>query len=133
MSLQLNGVVCSALVMVAIHYGLGRHYADIESEYNKIQAFKYTIIAPCFSVVCTTVGKLSIVMFLLRLMGRTATSLKKWTLYILAVVCVIWNAVAIGGIIGLCQPIARVWDASIPGTCLPVSFQVYSGLSDTGL
>ncbi|PYI20414.1 hypothetical protein BO99DRAFT_442240 [Aspergillus violaceofuscus CBS 115571] len=124
-----NALVCSSLVQVGIKYGLGKHLTDIADEEARIQAFKYTVIAPNFSVISTTTGKISVVIFLLRLMGQAATPSKRWFLYALTIVSIIWNTLAIVAIIGFCRPAERIWRPETPGKCFSLGFQLVLGIS----
>lgn len=78
-----NAPVCPSLVQVAVSYGLGRHLSDIPDAYWQVQAIKYTVIAPNFSVISTTTGKMGVTIFLLRLMGQAASAPRRWFLYIM--------------------------------------------------
>ncbi|PYI36778.1 hypothetical protein BP00DRAFT_385678 [Aspergillus indologenus CBS 114.80] len=124
-----NALVCSSLVQVGIKYGLGKHLTDIADEEARIQAFKYTVIAPNFSVISTTTGKISVVIFLLRLMGQAATPSKRWFLYALTIVSIIWNTLAIVAIIGFCRPAEKIWRPETPGNCFSLGFQLVLGIS----
>lgn len=124
-----SAVVCSALAQVGVYYGLGRHINEIHNPDWRMKAFKYTVIAPNFSVVSTTSGKISVTVFLLRLMGQAATAPRRWFLYILMVLCVLWNILAIIAIIGFCRPAARIWNPKVPGKCFSLRFQLIAGTS----
>ncbi|PYH85721.1 hypothetical protein BO82DRAFT_274728 [Aspergillus uvarum CBS 121591] len=124
-----NALVCSGLVQVGIKYGLGKHLTDIADEEARIQAFKYTVIAPKFSVISTTTGKISVVIFLLRLMGQAATPSKRWFLYALTIVSIIWDTLAIVAIIGFCRPAEQIWRPETPGKCFSLGFQLVLGFS----
>ena len=124
-----NALVCSSLVQVAISYGLGRHLSDIPDGNRQIQAIKYTVIAPNFSVVSTTTGKMSVTIFLLRLMGQSASAARRWFLYIMMAVSVAWNVLAIVIIIGFCRPPERIWNPKVDGSCFSLNFQLVAGTS----
>lgn len=124
---QLSALVCSALVQVGIHYGLGQHLMEISNEYDRIEAFKYTVIAPNFSIVSTTTGKISVVIFLLRLMGQAATKPKKYFLYGLTVLSIILNTMCIIILIGFCIPAKKIWIPSTPGHCMSLQTQLVIG------
>ncbi|RDW74244.1 uncharacterized protein DSM5745_06906 [Aspergillus mulundensis] len=51
----LSAIVCSALAQVAVYYGLGMHTSDISDPDHRVQAAKYTVIAPNFSVVMVSI------------------------------------------------------------------------------
>lgn len=125
----LSALVCSGLVQVAVNYGLGRHANEITDPYRQMQAFKYTVIAPNFSIVSTTTGKISATIFLLRLMGQSATLARRWFLYILMVLSVAWNTLCIIAIIGFCRPAERIWNPKAEGSCFSLQFQLVAGTS----
>lgn len=125
----MSALTCSALAQVAIKYGLGMHFLDIESPSDRINAFKYTIIAPCFSVVSTTTGKISVVLFLLRVLGRTASKAQKYFLYILTIVSIILNTLCIVVLAGFCIPAERIWNPHVPGHCMSLLTQLVIGLT----
>ncbi|GKZ22952.1 hypothetical protein AbraCBS73388_009138 [Aspergillus brasiliensis] len=125
----LSAIVCSGLAQTGVHYGLGKHMADIPNAEWKIEAFKYTVIAPNFSMVSTTTGKLSVAVFLLRLMGKTASPAKRWFLYIFSVISIAWNVLAIVAIMGYCRPAEKIWRPEVPGSCFSLKFQLIAGIS----
>ncbi|OJK01448.1 hypothetical protein ASPACDRAFT_1854822 [Aspergillus aculeatus ATCC 16872] len=129
-----NALVCSGLLQVGMRYGLGKHSRDIADREARIQAFKYTVIAPNFSVISTTTGKISVVIFLLRLMGQAATPSKRWFLYVLTIVSIIWNTLAIVAIIGFCRPAEKIWRPETPGECFNLGFQLpFNAFADLAL
>ncbi|KAH8429171.1 uncharacterized protein LDX57_006840 [Aspergillus melleus] len=122
-----SALVCSALVQVGVSYGLGLHATDITNPEAKIQAFKYTVIAPNFSMVSTTTGKISVVIFLLRLMGPTASAWRRWFLYILTVISIGMNILAVIVVIGFCRPAEKIWRPETPGSCFSLQLQLVAG------
>ncbi|KAI9046000.1 uncharacterized protein KD926_005945 [Aspergillus affinis] len=123
----ISALVCSALVQVGVSYGLGMHATDITDPEAKIQAFKYTVIAPNFSMVSTTTGKISVVIFLLRLMGPTASAWRRWFLYILTVVSIGMNILAVIVVMGFCRPAEKIWRPETPGSCFSLQLQLVAG------
>ncbi|KGO73073.1 hypothetical protein PITC_098110 [Penicillium italicum] len=124
-----NALVCSSLVQVAVSYGLGRHLSDIPDVDRQVQAIKYTVIAPNFSVLSTTTGKISVTIFLLRLMGQAASAPRRWFLYIIMAVSIAWNVLAIVVIIGFCRPPERIWNSKVDGSCFSLNLQLVAGTS----
>ena len=105
------------------------HADDIASVDDQVNATKYTVIAPNFSVVSTTTGKISVAIFLLRLMGQSAKTWQCWFLYILTMVSVAWNILAIVVIIGFCRPPKKIWLPETPGSCFSLQLQLVGGTS----
>lgn len=127
-SLKSSALVCSSLVAVGIKYGLGVHYEAIPDAGDRINAFKYTILAPNFSVISTTTGKISVVLFLLRVMGQAATKLQRRFLYVVTVISVIVNIMCIVILIGFCVPAESIWNPSVPGHCMGLMTQLVIAL-----
>ncbi|RAK99541.1 uncharacterized protein BO80DRAFT_323005, partial [Aspergillus ibericus CBS 121593] len=125
----LSAIVCSGLAQTGVHYGLGKHMSDIPNAEWRIEAYKYTVIAPNFSMVSTTTGKLSVAVFLLRLMGQAATPAKRWFLYIFSLISIAWNVLAFVAIMGFCRPPEKIWRPEVPGSCFSVEFQLVAGIS----
>ncbi|KAL4913953.1 hypothetical protein BDW62DRAFT_205105 [Aspergillus aurantiobrunneus] len=124
-----TALVCSSLAQVAVSFGLGKHIDDITDPSDQINALKYTTIAPNFSVVSTTTGKISVVIFLLRLMGQSANIWQRWFLYVLTVVSIAWNIVAIIVIIGFCRPAEKIWKPDTEGSCFSLNVQLVGSTS----
>ncbi|KAL4780574.1 hypothetical protein BJX76DRAFT_364175 [Aspergillus varians] len=124
-----SALVCSSLAQVAVSYGLGIHTDDIASVDDRVNAAKYTVIAPNFSVVSTTTGKISVAIFLLRLIGQSAKTWQRWFLYILTMVSIAWNVFAIIVIIGFCRPPEKIWLPETPGSCFSLQLQLVGGTS----
>jgi hypothetical protein len=124
---QANALVCSTLVEVGIDYGLGRRTNDIPDAEDRVQAANYTVIAPNFSIDSTTTGKLSVAVFLLRLMGPSATTAQRWSLYILTVISIILNTLAVIAVAGFCRPAEKIWRPEVDGSCFPPMYQLILG------
>ncbi|RWA09267.1 hypothetical protein EKO27_g5828 [Xylaria grammica] len=115
---SLSAIVCSSLVTVGVTYGIGRHRDDIKNPSDLSEAIKYTIVSPAFSIVSSTSSKISILIFLVRLMGVTA---KRWHLIFLWGLCavlIILNVIAIVVIVRFCDPPHKQWQPWVPGTCI---------------
>jgi hypothetical protein len=103
------------------------HLDDITNDYDREQALKYTFIAPAPSIVSSTAGKISMVFFLLRLLGTSAERWQKWFLFSVTFIMIGLNIFAIGFILGNCQPVEKSWKPMLPGKCLPAGFLNYGG------
>lgn len=104
------------------------HLLEILNQDDRTIAFKYTIIAPKFSVMNTTAGKISVVLFLLRLMGQAVTKTKRTFLYVSTIVSIIVNVMYIVVLMGLCIPAEKIWNSSTPGHCMSLMTQLAIGL-----
>ena len=109
------------------------HLLEIPNPEDRIKAFKYTVIAPNFSVVSTTTGKISIVIFLLRLLGPASTSFQRWFLYALTFVSICMNILAIVVIMGFCIPAEKIWRPETPGSCMSPTLQLVAGMAQASM
>ncbi|MCJ1365840.1 hypothetical protein MMC16_004965 [Acarospora aff. strigata] len=73
-------------------------------------------------------GKLSIVVFLLRVMGQAKTRAKTWFLYGISIVQIILNIEAIIVVMGFCVPAQKIWNPKIEGWCMSPTSQEIGGL-----
>ncbi|KAI1751275.1 hypothetical protein F4782DRAFT_187969 [Xylaria castorea] len=122
---SLSALVCSSLVVVGASYGLGKQEAEIGNPHDRSEAIKYTILAPTFSIISSTSSKISILIFLIRLMGMSA---KRWHIYFLWGLCallVTFNSIAILLIVRFCDPPQKQWKPWLPGKCLDPEVQQY--------
>ncbi|PSN70584.1 hypothetical protein BS50DRAFT_486793 [Corynespora cassiicola Philippines] len=122
-----SGVACAALVSAGVKYGFGLHLLDIKSDHDREQALKYTFIAPAISIVASTAGKISMVFFLIRLLGSSAKAIHRWILYTVTFIMVGLNIFIIGVLLGNCTPMEKTWKPATPGKCLPSGYLEYGG------
>lgn len=73
--------------------------------------------------VSTTAGKLSVALFLLRVMGQTATKVHRWFLYVLSFISIVVNVLCIIAVIGFCIPPESIWNPHVPGRCMGLMTQ----------
>lgn len=87
----------------------------------------FTYVAPSVSIVAATFGKVSMVLFLVRLLGPSARRRHLWFLYSVTFVMIGLNAFAMGILLGGCSPMQKAWIPTTPGTCInPLMFE-YGG------
>ncbi|KAL4740281.1 hypothetical protein BDV11DRAFT_204471 [Aspergillus similis] len=126
-----NAIICSALTQIAVSHGLGKHEADILDASDRINAAKYTTIAPNFSVLSSVTGKISVVIFLLRLLTLSAKPWQRWFLHSLTLASVLWNIIGVIAIIGYCRPARKIWLPETEGSCMSPKFQLVAGISQS--
>lgn len=117
----------TALVSAGVSHGYGLHLADIQNPYDREKALMYTYVAPAVSIVAATFGKVSMVLFLVRLLGYSAKKRHLWFLYSVTFVVVGLNAFAMGILLGGCSPMQKSWIPTIPGTCISPKYFEYGG------
>jgi hypothetical protein len=117
----------TAMVSTGVHHGYGRHLENIEDPHNHEQALMYTYVTPSISIVASIFGKVSMVLFLVRMMGHSAKSRHLWFLYLVTFVMVGLNIFAIGISLGGCFPMEKAWIPSLSGTCINPDMLEYGG------
>ncbi|DAA78147.1 TPA_exp: Integral membrane protein [Trichophyton benhamiae CBS 112371] len=107
-------VVNAAMVTTSIAHGTGRHQFYLTKE-QAMQADKYNWISQGFHVASTNWAKVSIMLFLLRIIGHATRQAPYFYggMVFLSVV----NFVCIFTIYGQCMPVESLWDHSIKGKC----------------
>jgi hypothetical protein len=117
----------AALSIASTHFGIGQHISTLSAD-QIVEALKIWIIASALGPVSIATSKSSFALTLLRL----ATA--RWHVVLLWFVLVTTNlSLCICGILVLarCTPIERIWDFSVPGTCVDAAqllrFAVFSG------
>jgi hypothetical protein len=125
--LQIAGTVMTVLVSTGVHHGYGLHLEDIQGSQDREQALMYTYLAPSISIVASTFGKVSMVLFLVRILGNSAKQLHLWFLYSVTFVMIGLNIFAIGILLGGCSPMQRAWIPNLPGTCINPNMLEYGG------
>lgn len=126
--MQMSAVACTTLITLGTYYGLGRSKYTIDNPSDLSDAIKYTTIASTMSVVSTSFGKLSALIFLVRLMGIAAP---RWHIVAAWAVCGILVAMNVWGFfitIGYCYPAAKQWNPAIEGWCMDPKLRYDSDL-----
>ncbi|QKX55412.1 uncharacterized protein TRUGW13939_02505 [Talaromyces rugulosus] len=113
-----GAIVTTALVTLSTTYGFGLHFDAIDSAANKSLATKYTLIPPAISLLSAGAAKISIVIFLMRILGSSAKLPYKLILYIPTIIMIGANIFAMVVLLGYCTPPQKAWNPSIPGHCM---------------
>ena len=114
--------MAAATEIQAVSLGLGRHayYLTVD---QKIGAGEYEAISSAFSIMSLCFGKVSICLSLLRILQGAGWRKLKLALYITITVVSIVNTVVTIMTLVECHPIAKIWNPSIPGSCLNIDVQ----------
>jgi hypothetical protein len=116
-----------ALVSAAITHGYGMHLVDIGDPLDHEQALMLTYVAPTISILASTLGKLSMVLFLVRPLGQLARRIHLWLLYSVAAVMIGANIFTVGLLLGGCMPMEKSWRPEIAGSCVNPTVFDYVG------
>ncbi|KAF4630698.1 hypothetical protein G7Y89_g7435 [Cudoniella acicularis] len=105
--------------------GLGHHFKSLSHDnivaYSK--DFFATVILYNISI---TLTKVSILLLYIRIFGTTKL---RNVCYVMFVIIIMYGAWLLGSSIFCCVPVARFWDRSIPGKCLPPKLLTYLNAS----
>lgn len=69
-------------------------------------------------------AKISICLFLLRLLGDAVAKKRKWFLYILITILFLYNSLDIITLFIQCRPAGKIWNKAIQGSCWNPDVQV---------
>ncbi|RDW64448.1 uncharacterized protein DSM5745_09859 [Aspergillus mulundensis] len=115
-------LINTVLVTISVEYGTGRHASDL-TENQRIQSMKYQVLSAGFHVMSTNWGKVSVALFLIRIISEVKNH--KRGMYALIGVMSAINLGAVITIYAQCQPTAVIWDHRLAGpeACWPPGTQ----------
>ncbi|WYZ40849.1 hypothetical protein EsH8_IV_001190 [Colletotrichum jinshuiense] len=107
----------SAFSIAGVHYGTGKHFADIEREniHKALECWWYCYLFYSLSMI---VSKMSIAFFLLRI---TSQRLHVWIIYVAMLFTVLSGLVFFFVALFQCQPLSFFWNKDQEGTCIDVN------------
>ena len=120
-----------ALVSAAITHGYGMHLVYIEDPLDREQALMLTYVAPTISILASTLGKLSMVLFMVRLLRQLARRYHLWLLYSVAAVMIGANIFTVGLLLGGCMPMEKSWRPEAAGSCINPAVFKYVGVTQS--
>lgn len=98
-----------------ISLGYGRHTYYVEQ--YLVEQIKFDTLVTVFVVIASCLSKISICIFILRLLGKAAVKMGKWFLYILVLIISVANLVDVISLLVQCRPTAKIWNRKLDGTC----------------
>jgi len=101
---------------VEVSFGYGRHEYYLTPK-QQIESTKYNILATVAVVLGPCLAKISICLFLLRLLGDAVAKKRKFFLYVLMLVLFVYNVVDIITILVQCRPTSKIWNRKAQGSC----------------
>ncbi|PYH44102.1 uncharacterized protein BP01DRAFT_374959 [Aspergillus saccharolyticus JOP 1030-1] len=107
------------LIQIEANLGLGRHMIYLQdAETAALQILKYNTFFQMLNVLCTLLTKYSISLYLLRIRDDRRLRLGLGVLMLLMTLATIAVIVVLSV---SCIPLQRLWDKSVPGTCLALA------------
>ncbi|KAL3474081.1 hypothetical protein BJX99DRAFT_186751 [Aspergillus californicus] len=110
----------TVLATVSAHYGTGRHASDLSDD-QIVLSTKFNWLSQGFHVMSTNWGKVSIGIFLLRIIQKAKHH--EPVMYAGIILLTIINTVCVYTIYGQCTPTARLWDSEVEGSCWDANTQ----------
>ena len=102
--------------------GLGRHVYYLTHD-QKSGAEKYEAISSAFAIMSICFGQVSICISFLQILKGASWRTMKLVLHATIIVVSIVNSVVAVMTLVQCQPITKIWDPSVPGTCLDIDVE----------
>ncbi|KAJ5771596.1 hypothetical protein N7520_002125 [Penicillium odoratum] len=109
------GMIGSVFLGLGVNSGLGAHKSDL-TETEITNAIKWNWINQSLGIIATGLGKLTIVAFMQQIHGPESRK-KVFFLWGVAASNMVVNCVTIAMIWTQCDPSAKLWQDSLPGTC----------------
>ncbi|CAG8924032.1 unnamed protein product [Penicillium salamii] len=103
-------------LQLSVNAGMGQHMSAL-SDKSLVLALKWSWVFQLLAIAASMLGKLAILAFLVQIRGRHEK--KPWLLIVLGILIGAVNITVLGTILGQCQPMQKLWDDSIEGTCDP--------------
>jgi len=109
-----------ALIFVCIatpevYYGTGTHVYYLNA-HQRIMAIKLNWTTQAFHIMSTCFGKISIVLFILRIIGK-GMKVQVWCLCLLVSSLFVISLICVAFIFAQCQPAEALWDMAVKGKC----------------
>ncbi|EEP78265.1 predicted protein [Uncinocarpus reesii 1704] len=117
---MLNAASHSVLLSISVRHGTGRHEVYL-TDNDRIQANRFNWISQGFGIMAANWGKVSVVLFLLRVVDRAKEQKKAF--YGGAILLTIVNILCVYSYYHQCKPTAALWDNRIKGKCWPPEIQ----------
>lgn len=120
-----DGVIVVALVLsfvsavfisLAVSAGYGKHFSSL-SEAHLIKSTKWFSLSIPICVSSLAVSKISICLFLLRLISKATARPEHVFLYSTIAVMAVNAVTMVGYSLGQCHPVQKQWDQALPGHC----------------
>ncbi|KAI1499600.1 integral membrane protein [Biscogniauxia marginata] len=112
----------SGLLLASCEYGFGQHIFNLSIQ-NKITTLKLFYVAQAFYKVTLNLTKASILLLYLRIF------VQRWfrvSCHILLGIIICFMIATTASSIWQCNPVARAWDKTIPGTCISITANWYA-------
>lgn len=104
---------------VSAVYGLGNHESAL-SPYDIVKTNLWSWIAQIVAIICLVVARFAVISFLLAIQKRTqqrSYRIGRRFIYFVGTLQGVINVAEIILILQQCDPVQKLWDPTVPGTC----------------
>lgn len=109
-------IVTAAFNIVEFKAGFGRHSSFLTPA-QVIRSLEYASLSETTFILSLMLSKVSICVFLLRLLADSLAKKRRYFLYFWMALLLVVNVVCVGQQLGQCKPVNKLWDPMIPGRC----------------
>ena len=117
--MQIFSIITLAFDFCQVHYGVGRHqyYLSLtpQSLQRLSQAVKWQYISQPVVIISTMFTKVSICFLLIRVFGIKKSW--RWGLYSIMTFATVTNISSAAIVLAQCQPVQKLWNPLLRGTC----------------
>ena len=113
---KLLAIVSTAYNVPEVIAGYGQHIYHL-SQHQLSEALKWNFLATPLLVLSLAASKISICLFLLRVLRQTRAKLSRFFPHVIIAILTIIAVPSAGYSLGQCQPAAKLWNANTPGHC----------------
>jgi hypothetical protein len=118
------------LIQIEANLGLGQHLYNLsDAESKELDIIKYNTFFQMVNVLCTLFTKLSISAYILRIKDSKKM---RWILGILMGFMTLATLAVIIVLSVSCMPLKKLWNPSVPGTCLDLTTVYYVAYVQSG-
>ncbi|MCJ1347138.1 hypothetical protein MMC31_005359 [Peltigera leucophlebia] len=120
-----DGTIILSLVLAAVSTafnvpeviaGYGQHLSHL-SDHQVIEVLKWNYLATPLLVFSLATSKISICLFLFRVLDQARVKFKRSFLYAIMLLLTLISVPSAGYALGQCQPVRKLWDPTTPGRC----------------
>lgn len=102
--------------MLTLESSVAGNHQSALSNSDIVKTNLWSWIAQIVAILCLVVGRIAVISFLLALQERTHRNGRR-LLYVVGTLQGVINVVEVVLILKQCEPIQKLWDPSVPGTC----------------
>lgn len=114
--LKAIAIIAEVTGTIAVNFAIGKHISTLSPD-AIAEGLEYVWISQILFVAGMALGKCAIVAFLLQIRGPHEPRAGPIILWIIAISNIFVNGITILFILLQCQPVERLWDERISGTC----------------